>query len=273
MSSTPADRQPDRREFLITAGAIAGGAVLFPHLDGLAQTLRPAAAASAGMPASWVVRPFALTQVTLGSGIFQQKRDRMLHYARTYGGDQGNMWNTYIAGEYGGMNESLAQLAALRPGKAEYLAAARRFTNTAVYRSVAANDDVLDGRHANQHIPQFIGYLRMFEGGGEREFHTAAPHFWDMVVPHRMYSHGGIGVGGMLRARRRRASGGGSQVDGRRAFGLADAFRLCEKSRFRGTRMRVCSAASATPIPKPRGCTSTCCGAPPRSGGSGWRSR
>ena len=41
------------------------------------------------------------------------------------------MWNTYIAGEYGGINDSLAQLHSLRPGRPEYLAAARRFDNTA----------------------------------------------------------------------------------------------------------------------------------------------
>jgi DUF1680 family protein len=111
------------------------------------------------------------------------------------------MWNTYIAGEYGGINDTLATLAALSPGKTDYVATAKRFTNTAVYTPVAANDDVLDRRHANQHIPQFIGYLRIFEQNDEPEFHTAARNFWDMVVPHRVYSHGGVGVGEILRAR------------------------------------------------------------------------
>ncbi len=32
-------------------------------------------------------RPFRLTQVSLGDGLFQQKRDRMLNYARNYGSD------------------------------------------------------------------------------------------------------------------------------------------------------------------------------------------
>ena len=64
-----------------------------------------------------------------------------------------------------------------------------------------ANTDILDGRHANQHIPQFIGYLRIFEESDERDYHTAAKNFWDMVVPHRVYSHGGVGVGEILRKR------------------------------------------------------------------------
>ena len=111
------------------------------------------------------------------------------------------MWNTYIAGEYGGINETLARLAALRPGGTDHVATAKRFTNTAVYAPVAANEDVLDGRHANQHIPQFIGYLRMYEQSREAALHTAAKNFWDMVVPHRVYSHGGVGVGEILRKR------------------------------------------------------------------------
>ncbi len=111
------------------------------------------------------------------------------------------MWNTYIAGEYGGMNESLAHLYALRPARAEYLSTAQRFTNSAVYAPVVENKDILDGRHANQHIPQFVGYLRVFEQNNETDYYSAAKNFWDMVVPYRIYSHGGVGVGEILRAR------------------------------------------------------------------------
>ena len=111
------------------------------------------------------------------------------------------MWNTYIAGEYGGINESLAQLHALRPDKPQYLEAAARFTNTVVYQAIVGNQDILDGRHANQHIPQFLGYLRMFEETSEPDRYAAAKNFWGMVVPHRVYSHGGVGVGEILRAR------------------------------------------------------------------------
>jgi DUF1680 family protein len=111
------------------------------------------------------------------------------------------MWNLYIAGEYGGISDSLAQIALVRRDKPEFLTTAKRFINNNVYQPVVANNDILDGRHANQHIPQFIGYLRIFEQSNEPEFHTAAKNFWDMVVPHRIYSHGGVGVGEILRAR------------------------------------------------------------------------
>ena len=110
------------------------------------------------------------------------------------------MWDIYIAGEYGGVNESLAALHALT-GNDDYLAAAARFDNAAVLDPVVAGEDALDGRHANQHIPQFTGYLRMYEGNQDPDYYAAAANFWDMVVPHRIYSHGGIGVGEMLRER------------------------------------------------------------------------
>jgi len=111
------------------------------------------------------------------------------------------MWDIYIAGEYGGVNESLAYLHALRPDKEEYVEAAKRFVNNNVYAPTVANEDALDGRHANQHIPQFTGYLRTYEQGHEEDFLAAAKNFWDMIVPHRIYSHGGVGVGEMIRER------------------------------------------------------------------------
>lgn len=107
------------------------------------------------------------------------------------------MWDLYIAGEYGGINESLATLHALT-GNPAYLEAAERFVNRSVYRPTAAGEDVLAGRHANQHIPQFTGYLRTYEEGHDEEYLAAARNFWDMLVPERIYSHGGIGVGEML---------------------------------------------------------------------------
>src|SRR6187401_2043918 len=74
---------PDRRDFLKTAGTLTAAAAIYQGLDGLAHPLLAATAPDAA--AGWLVRPFALNQVALGSGIFQQKRDRILYYARNYG--------------------------------------------------------------------------------------------------------------------------------------------------------------------------------------------
>jgi len=110
------------------------------------------------------------------------------------------MWNMYIAGEYGGANDAFASLYAVRR-KPEYLTVARYFDNRNVKDPTVAGNDILDGRHANQHIPQFIGYLRVYEQNDSRDYYTAAKNFWDMVVPHRVYAHGGVGVGEILRKR------------------------------------------------------------------------
>ncbi|MEU5645382.1 glycoside hydrolase family 127 protein [Streptomyces milbemycinicus] len=110
------------------------------------------------------------------------------------------MWSIYIAGEYGGMNEVLADLYALT-GRAEHLAAARCFDNTALLKACAENRDILEGRHANQHIPQFTGYLRLFDHTAQQEYSSAARNFWGMVTGSRMYSLGGTGQGEMFRAR------------------------------------------------------------------------
>ncbi|MGW0824515.1 glycoside hydrolase family 127 protein [Streptomyces sp. NPDC002845] len=110
------------------------------------------------------------------------------------------MWSIYIAGEYGGMNEVMADLYALT-NRAEHLAAARCFDNTALLDACAEDRDILEGRHANQHIPQFTGYLRLFDHTGEEEYAAAARNFWGMVAGPRMYSLGGTGQGEMFRAR------------------------------------------------------------------------
>ncbi|MEV6035753.1 beta-L-arabinofuranosidase domain-containing protein [Nonomuraea sp. NPDC052116] len=101
------------------------------------------------------------------------------------------MWGIYIAGEYNGMNIVMADLYALS-GKAEYLATAKCFDNTALLAATVDKQDTLNRKHANQHIPQFIGYLSVFDQNQERRYFDAAANFWDMVVPHRTFTDGGL---------------------------------------------------------------------------------
>jgi len=110
------------------------------------------------------------------------------------------MWGMYIAGEYGGMNEVMVDLYALT-GKADYLACAKLFDNDVLLTACAEDRDILDGRHANQHIPQFMGYIKTFDQTDEQQYFDAVENFWEMVVPHRMFSHGGTGQGEIFRAR------------------------------------------------------------------------
>ncbi|WP_158644319.1 beta-L-arabinofuranosidase domain-containing protein [Nesterenkonia massiliensis] len=102
------------------------------------------------------------------------------------------MWSLYIAGEFGGMNETLARLAKIT-GRPEHLAAAQFFDQTELLEACARGEDVLDGKHANQHIPQFIGYLHEYDLTGDQRYFDAAVGLFAMVVPGRTYAHGGSG--------------------------------------------------------------------------------
>ncbi|KAH6633707.1 hypothetical protein C7974DRAFT_453212 [Boeremia exigua] len=120
--------------------------------------------------------------------------------------DLNYMWDTYIAGEFGGANEIFPEIYALT-GDEKHLATAKAFDNReSLFGAAVADQDILvvtpqnkPGRrraerlHANTHVPQFIGYLRIFEHGGAEEYFTAAKNFFGWVVPHRQFASGGTG--------------------------------------------------------------------------------
>lgn len=102
------------------------------------------------------------------------------------------MWSLYIAGEYGGMNETLARLSVVADAP-ELLDTARLFEQDELLAAGSSGDDVLTGMHANQHLPQLVGYVHEYELTGERRYLDAAIGIWDQVVPGRMFAHGGTG--------------------------------------------------------------------------------
>ena len=108
-----------------------------------------------------------------------------------------NMWSTYIAGEFGGLGESLARLCELT-GDRRYLRAARRLDNDKLFYPMSLGLDALTGLHANQHIPQAIGALRMYAVCGEERYYQIASHFWDIVTNSHVYAVGGTGEGEMF---------------------------------------------------------------------------
>ena len=104
------------------------------------------------------------------------------------------MWKMYIAGEYGGMNESLSRLYEIT-GKEDYLEAARMFDNGGLFQGLAHGRDTITGIHANQHIPQIIGAMEEFQATGDPHYYHLARNFWELVVNRYMYSIGGVGRG------------------------------------------------------------------------------
>lgn len=92
--------------------------------------------------------------------------------------------------EFGGLNESLADLGALT-GEAHWLQVAERFTHHKVIDPLVHGRDELTGLHANTQIPKLVGSQRLFEEGRGEQHHAAAEHFWQIVTEDRSYVIGG----------------------------------------------------------------------------------
>jgi DUF1680 family protein len=95
--------------------------------------------------------------------------------------------------EHGGLNEIFADVAAMT-GDHKYLMLAQRFSHRAVLEPLLANQDVLNGMHANTQIPKVIGFERVAEAGGDPAWAGAAAFFWKTVVENRTVSIGGNSV-------------------------------------------------------------------------------
>lgn len=109
-----------------------------------------------------------------------------------------SMWNKYIAGEFGGMNEAMARLSRLT-NEPRYLEVARLFDNIKVFygdaghsHGLAKNVDLFRGLHANQHIPQVVGALEIYRDSEAPEYFRIADNFWNMTTNDYMYSIGGV---------------------------------------------------------------------------------
>ncbi len=137
-----------------------------------------------------------------------------MHY-RTYVQKEGNkverqarpgnrfeMWNMYIAGEVGGMAESLARLSEMVTDpteKAHLLEAANCFDAPAFFDPVSCGIDDIRSRHANQHIPMITGALRSYLGNANPYYYNLAHNFWNLIQGRYAYAMGGVGNGEMWR--------------------------------------------------------------------------
>jgi len=117
-------------------------------------------------------------------------------------GNRYEMWNMYIAGEVGGMAESMARLsemATVPEEKERLLQGATYFDSPAFFVPVARNIDDVRTRHANQHIPMITGALRIYGGNQNRFYYNLASNFWNMIQGRYAYATGGVGNGEMFR--------------------------------------------------------------------------
>jgi uncharacterized protein len=97
-----------------------------------------------------------------------------------------------LACEYGGLNESFAELYA-RTGNDRWLGLARLIYDRKVLDPLARRTDSLANVHANTQIPKLIGLARLYELTGEPQYAEASAFFWETVTAQYTYVIGGNG--------------------------------------------------------------------------------
>lgn len=128
------------------------------------------------------------------SGTQEERRSRP--------GNRYEMWNMYIAGEVGGMSESLARLSEMATDptdKERLLEASNSFDSPAFYTPLSRNVDAIRTRHANQHIPMVTGALRSYRGNKNPYYYNLSLNFWNFMQGRYRYAMGGVGNGEMFR--------------------------------------------------------------------------
>lgn len=150
-------------------------------------------------------------QIARDMGLWVWNRLHYRTYVKTDGtradrqarpGNRYEMWNMYIAGEVGGMEESLARLAEMTSDttlKARFIEASNYFDAPAFFDPVAHNIDDIRTRHANQHIPMITGALRSYRTNGNPYYYNLALNFWNLCQGRYVYAMGGVGNGEMFR--------------------------------------------------------------------------
>ena len=94
----------------------------------------------------------------------EQARDLLVRYGDwcdnlTSGLSESQM-QQMLSNEYGGMNETLADIYAIT-GDKKYIDLAKRFNHRAVFEPLEKRQDRLTGLHANTQIPKIIGLQRI----------------------------------------------------------------------------------------------------------------
>lgn len=92
--------------------------------------------------------------------------------------------------EYGGLNESFAELSA-QTGDKRWLEISQRIYDHRVLDPLEAGQDKLANLHANTQVPKLIGLARIHELTGKPAPGDGASFFWKAVTQHHSYVIGG----------------------------------------------------------------------------------
>lgn len=142
----------------------------------------------------WVWNRMHYRTYVMQDGTQQERRQRP--------GNRYEMWDMYIAGEVGGISESLARLSEMvsdKDEKAKLLEASNCFDAPKFFDPLSRNIDDIRTRHANQHIPMIIGALRSYKSNGNAYYYNIAENFWSLLQGRYIYATGGVGNGEMFR--------------------------------------------------------------------------
>ncbi|MDC7677415.1 glycoside hydrolase family 127 protein [Asticcacaulis machinosus] len=95
-----------------------------------------------------------------------------------------------LACEYGGINESFAELY-VRTKDARWLVLAERIYDNRNLDPLKAGEDKLANFHANTQVPKLVGLARLYEITGKPEYQKASSFFWERVTNHHSFAIGG----------------------------------------------------------------------------------
>lgn len=98
-----------------------------------------------------------------------------------------------LRSEHGGLNEIFADVAVIT-GDDKYLHLAHQFSHKFILDPLLIKDDKLTGLHANTQIPKVLGFKRIADIEGNRDWMEAARFFWEAVIEHRSVCIGGNSV-------------------------------------------------------------------------------
>ena len=98
-----------------------------------------------------------------------------------------------LKSEHGGLNEVFADVASIT-GNKKYLELAHKFSHQTLLQPLLQHQDKLTGMHANTQIPKVIGFKRIADLEGNKDWSDAASFFWKTVVDNRSVSIGGNSV-------------------------------------------------------------------------------
>ena len=96
-----------------------------------------------------------------------------------------------MASEWGGLNETFADLYADTGDRKFLKVAHERFNDRRIFDPLRRGEDCLDGKHANTQMPKITGLAAIYEMTGDESLRKAVETYWASVAGKRTLANGG----------------------------------------------------------------------------------